>query len=1444
MHSTMTSEAKEEVLLQASREAHHRRQAAVFDSKVAFFSSPQATPKEQFPSLRRIAEACRPVEDTAARVVDAGCGTGALVDFLKEAGVEEGDVTGVDLSPEMGIVFKERFPKSEIITAEFVNYADEVVALRQRLAAAAAAAVAAAAKRAEEEGDERATATAEEDRKDEGDEQRARGVGTVVFNSVFGNLWDQGAALERAAAILEERGKVVISHPLGRDFVSRLKAVDDTVVPHDLPEMDELERLVRFQPFVIESFESGPELYLAVLRKAPHRASEIVRYLRGTVSTGYGRGSKKLGVPTANLPESQFAENLRSLATGVYFGWAALEGAGEDAEDGGEGAAKGGGDGPWKCVANVGYSPTFAGQENAEKIVEGHLIGYKGEDFYGRTMRMLLAGFQRREKKFASFPELVATINKDVGDAAAALDEPRFSVFKADPFFSQKEDAAAARTEAWSTRDFQGAKENATGAAENQRHDRRSTPGGRHLREEYKPSKTTENQQIKRMLYTQLTRNALSDSSRRKHQTSPYPLPFSHIGRAQEHLNPGWRYFSAEAMVVIEQSGFESEPVEKTGFRLVGRKWGAIGRPAATESEAAAGSHRRATSVFDSGIGMRDVQRRDRLERKYGRAVSVDPTVFLPTESPVATAAATPEQPPLDLWALLGTDTGGGGSGGGGGWDGDDDATSSTAWSSPPGPSKHATGSRGGPSLGTGAGWSDMFRDAMAAAAAAIAPDTPPSPGVAAPAGSSGAIGGQVFDADSRRAAPSPMFAEVGKPSVEAASRNGGDYADVPTAGGGGGGVAYGGGGSGDLGGGPSSHHGFNDDVTAIMVRPDQARIEEGEEEEEMVDREFHGLFGSTGGKDPIAQYFSARANRRVSAAERAGGAGTDLSAAAAAAAAAAVEETNSGGGSSKSAGGGGGGRAPGDSTQKCARPKAAAANAVFGVENGVWPIAIGGGGGVGGKSSSLSTAPGQDLGDTHWPDAGGWLLPEACESTMSGAETWAEVGRASGAGSAGEVVHDDGSWGEPYYLSGEAPHTLSTGDGGGRTSLLGDNGRESKAVTATVAWERGAPKTLLSNEFLGVAASSGRTQNSSGGAVMVARGGDGGDSPLRDDNPVFTRAVPGADDGNVTLNGGGSGSDDDGGGGGGGGGGGDLWSTTSRAGEEDDQVFSGDSTSRLFSMADDAEVSDEVVVAAENEEATEASPLEEAIEASAPYGEFEGPGGDPGASTAAEEAPVGGVSRRNSFKPERPPASGRTVPNAEAAASGATRDDDGGDGCGGGGISGRATQQAMDQPYDDVDLEHSVGWLFGGEYDHLIASDGGGGAGVFAASETAPFATGSTSSWLGSAAGLVRATTAAIAVALSSSGGIHKEKKIRGWRSPPQRENRRLLGAYPDVFPCRTRGVRGELRAVRQKKRSPAAHYAIFWRGRWAHRRDETLPWATQLIMRHVWAESHTPRV
>jgi len=47
------------------------------------------------------------------------------------------------------------------------------------------------------------------------------------------------------------------------------------------------------------------------------------------VATGYERGEKKLGVPTANLLASAFGGSLEGVETGVYSGWAELESGGE-----------------------------------------------------------------------------------------------------------------------------------------------------------------------------------------------------------------------------------------------------------------------------------------------------------------------------------------------------------------------------------------------------------------------------------------------------------------------------------------------------------------------------------------------------------------------------------------------------------------------------------------------------------------------------------------------------------------------------------------------------------------------------------------------------------------------------------------------------------------------------------------------------------------------------------------------------------------------------------------------------------------------------------------------------------------------------------------------------------------------------------------------------------
>lgn len=148
-----------------------------------------------------------------------------------------------------------------------------------------------------------------------------------------------------------------------------------------------------------------------------------VHRFRGSVAQGYGRGGKKLGVPTANLPASLFQNALEEVSTGVYFGWTALENQPDHI---------------FKAVVNVGYSPTFEGQENPEKIIEAHLILEEEDtvldDFYGTPMRLQLVGFLRDERKFDSFPELVAQINTDIQDAKMMLDNTPYRELQADPF--------------------------------------------------------------------------------------------------------------------------------------------------------------------------------------------------------------------------------------------------------------------------------------------------------------------------------------------------------------------------------------------------------------------------------------------------------------------------------------------------------------------------------------------------------------------------------------------------------------------------------------------------------------------------------------------------------------------------------------------------------------------------------------------------------------------------------------------------------------------------------------------------------------------------------------------------------------------------------------------------------------------------------------------------
>jgi riboflavin kinase len=154
------------------------------------------------------------------------------------------------------------------------------------------------------------------------------------------------------------------------------------------------------------------------------------------------------------------------MANGVYFGWAVVE----RRRRGDDAPATKGRDAPFKARVNVGFSPTFEGRENKERIVEAHLITRgspmtkpepvaaaaavavdvndgderinNGDaiadeiegDFYGERMRLQLIGYLRPEQKFDSFPELVAQIHRDISNAKWTLDSMPFVFSKEDEF--------------------------------------------------------------------------------------------------------------------------------------------------------------------------------------------------------------------------------------------------------------------------------------------------------------------------------------------------------------------------------------------------------------------------------------------------------------------------------------------------------------------------------------------------------------------------------------------------------------------------------------------------------------------------------------------------------------------------------------------------------------------------------------------------------------------------------------------------------------------------------------------------------------------------------------------------------------------------------------------------------------------------------------------------
>ncbi|KAL2354906.1 riboflavin kinase-domain-containing protein [Cryomyces antarcticus] len=186
--------------------------------------------------------------------------------------------------------------------------------------------------------------------------------------------------------------------------------------------------------------------------------------LDGKVIKGFGRGSKELGIPTANIPIAGLSVGgHEDVQSGVYYGWAGLSpsaatttsnksphaDAGADEESAAANPAErdqtaGGETGAvYPMVMSIGWNPFY---KNSVRSVEVHIMHDFPTDFYESHMNLIILGFIRPEYDYVSKESLIEDIMTDVEVARKSLQRPAYEKYRRDGYlldFKNKSEVAS-----------------------------------------------------------------------------------------------------------------------------------------------------------------------------------------------------------------------------------------------------------------------------------------------------------------------------------------------------------------------------------------------------------------------------------------------------------------------------------------------------------------------------------------------------------------------------------------------------------------------------------------------------------------------------------------------------------------------------------------------------------------------------------------------------------------------------------------------------------------------------------------------------------------------------------------------------------------------------------------------------------------------------------------
>lgn len=141
---------------------------------------------------------------------------------------------------------------------------------------------------------------------------------------------------------------------------------------------------------------------------------------------GFGRGSKDLGIPTANLSREDIKclVGFDNLPTGIYWGFARIVTEGGSELQAHQDLTQR----VYKTAISIGFNPCYG---NDAKTIEPHLIAPSGDpkrkasiceetqfsDFYGDHIRLSIIGYLRPELPFEGLEKLKEAIKGDISQA-------------------------------------------------------------------------------------------------------------------------------------------------------------------------------------------------------------------------------------------------------------------------------------------------------------------------------------------------------------------------------------------------------------------------------------------------------------------------------------------------------------------------------------------------------------------------------------------------------------------------------------------------------------------------------------------------------------------------------------------------------------------------------------------------------------------------------------------------------------------------------------------------------------------------------------------------------------------------------------------------------------------------------------------------------------------